>query len=106
MGQGVSGSHKIIEKSEETIPTVSNEYEFLNDKQEVAQEKEEGTCNPILSIRERNTGIIQSRVVPMRGTDKLAIRRLQKDIEMSGYKKIILTSDNESSILALTQPVK
>ena len=44
--------------------------------------------------------------MPAKGTDKFAIKRLKKDIELLGYKRIIIKSDNESSILALKQAVK
>ena len=50
--------------------------------------------------------MVQARLVPAKGTDKYAIKRLKKDIELLGYRKILLKSDNESSILALKQAVK
>ena len=61
---------------------------------------------PILAIKDRKTGMMQSRVVPAKGNDKYAIKRLVKDIELLGYKKIILKSDNEVAIMALKQAVK
>ena len=79
-------------------------YAFLNDKQEVV--KEENAGMPILAIKDRRTGMMQSRVVPAKGNDKFAIKRLVKDIELLGYNKVILKSDNESSILALKKSVK
>ena len=99
MGRGVSMQHRKIDKSEETIPTISIDYAFLNQKQEVENEERSGM--PILAIKDRKTGMMQSRVVPSKGNDKYAIKRLKKDLELLGYKKIILKSDNESSILSL-----
>ena len=104
MGKSVALPHRKIEKSNEGVPTVSIDYAFLNEKQEVGNTENSGM--PILAIKDRKSGMIQSRVVPAKGTDKFAIKRLKKDIELLGYKKIILKSDNESSILALKQAVK
>ena len=104
MGKSVASPHRKIDKSEESIPTVSVDYAFLNDKQEVV--KEENAGMPILAIKDRKSGMIQSRVVPSKGNDKFAIKRLVKDIELLGYNKVILKSDNESSILALKKAVK
>jgi len=104
MGRGVSLQHRKIDKSQETIPTISIDYAFLNEKQEV--ENEERCGMPILAIKDRKTGMMQSRVVPSKGNDKYAIKRLKKDIELLGYKKIILKSDNEPSIISLKQAVK
>ena len=103
MGRGVSMPHRAVDKASETIPTVSIDYAFLNEKQEVGDD----TCGmPILAIKDRKTGIIQARVVPSKGNDKYAKKRLKKDIELLGYKKIVMKSDNESSILSLKQAVK
>ena len=104
MGKSVASPHRKIDKSEDTVPTVSIDYAFLNDKQEVI--KEENAGMPILAIKDRKTGMMQSRVVPAKGNDKFAIKRLVKDIELLGYNKVILKSDNESSILALKKSVK
>ena len=104
LGKSVANPHRKIDKTTETVPTISIDYAYLNDKQEV--EEIGNTEMPILAIKDRKTGMIQARVVPTKGTDKFAIKRLKKDIELLGYKKIVLKSDNESSILALKQAVK
>ena len=49
MGRGASMQHRRIDKSEETIPTISIYYAFLNEKQEVENEERSGM--PILAIR-------------------------------------------------------
>ena len=70
--------HHRIEKTDETIPTVSIDDAFLNEKHEVSDD----ICGmPILATKDRKTGIIQARVVPSKGNDKYAIKRLKKDIE-------------------------
>ena len=83
MGKSVSQAHNRVDKTKETIPTISIDYAYLSDKQEV--EATGHTGMPILAIKDRKTGIIQSRVVPAKGTDKFAIKRLKKDIELLGY---------------------
>ena len=100
----MAGPHRRVDKSNEATPTVSIDYAFLNEKQEI--DTGENLGMPILAIKDRTSGMIQSRVVPAKGTDKFAIKRLVKDIELLGYNKIILKSDNEPSILALKKAVK
>ena len=104
MGKSVANPHRSIDKSEEGIPTVSIDYAFLNEKQEIDSGENSGM--PVLALKDRKSGMMQSRVVPAKGTDKFAIKRLVKDIELLGHKKIILKSDNESSILALKKAAK
>ena len=83
MGQSVAVAHRKGDKSNEGIPTVSIDYAFLNKKQEV--DSVENVGMPILAIKDRKSGMIQSRVVPAKGIDKFAIKRLKKDIELLGY---------------------
>ena len=104
MGKSVAAPHRKIDKGNELIPTISIDYAFLNEKQEIDNTENSGM--PILAIKDRKSGMIQSRVVPAKGNDRFAIKRLVKDIELLGYSKIILKSDNESSILALKKSVK
>ncbi len=104
MGKSVAAPHRRVDKSDETIPTVSIDYAFLNEKQEVDTREDSGM--PILVIKDRKSGIMQSRVVPAKGNDKFAIKRLVQDIKLLGYTKVIIKSDNEPSILALKKSTK
>ena len=102
MGRATQGMGKATQV---LITAEKGLLELLEDeKQEVESEERSGM--PILAIKDRKTGMMQSRVVPSKGNDRYAIKRLKKDIELLGYKKIILKSDNESSILSLKQSVK
>ena len=82
MGKSVALAHRKVDKSNEVVPTVSIDYAFLNEKQEV--DNTECSGMPILAIKDRKSGMIQSRVVPAKGTDKFAIKKLTKDIELLG----------------------
>ena len=93
MGKSVAAPHRSVDKRNEEIPTVSIDYAFLNEKQEIDTVEQAGM--PILAIKDRKTGMMQSRVVPAKCNDNFAIKRLVKDIELLGYKKIILKSDND-----------
>ena len=88
MGKSVAAPHRRVDKSDETIPTVSIDYAFLNEKQEVDTREDSGM--PILVIKDRKSGMMQSRVVPAKGNDKFAIKRLVQEIELLGYTKVII----------------
>ena len=114
MGKSVAAPHRRVDKSNEGTPTISIDYAFLNEKQEIQRrnkssdeiETVETLGMPILAIKDRKSGMIQSRVVPAKGAEKFAIKRLVKDLELLGYNKVVLKSDNEASIIALKKAVK
>jgi len=61
---------------------------------------------PILVLKDRETKSIQADVVPRKGEDEYAIRRLSQMIRSLGSKKVILKSDQEPAIKSLKERVK
>ena len=57
-------------------------------------------------MKDSRSQVAFSRVVPKKGKDPYAIRRLQTEIAKLGYNKLILQSDNEAAIVALKEAVK
>ena len=60
----------------------------------------------ILVMKDHESKMVQASVVPEKGQNSYAIKRLMHDIGMLGYKKMIPKSDNEKAILALKACVK
>ena len=98
MGSAQSNPHRKGEKEEQAIPVVSIDYAYMEDKSE-----DRGM--PILVMKDRKSKSIAANVVPEKGVNQYAIKRLAKDIQLLGYQKIILKSDNENAILALKRAV-
>ena len=118
-GRGKAQPHKRIpadEKAAERIPTISYDYGFFTKKVEsgaVCQSTvgagHEATLQtlPILIVKDRRSKAVWAHPVPCKGTEhpypaKAALR----DLEMTGYKRVIGKSDQEASILKLINEIK
>ena len=62
--------HHAVDKSGESIPTVSIDYAFLNDEQDVGED----ACGMrIPAFKDRKTGIIQARASQVRETTNMPL---------------------------------
>ena len=103
-GRAVNPGHYIqTNKEDEEVPVISIDYMYLKAR-EGDETIEEG--QPILIMKDRKSKTITAHVVEHKGANENAIKRLGQDIGLLGYKKIILKSDEEPSIIALKQTVK
>ncbi len=72
------------------------DYVFMDDK---------GEGMPILVLNDRTSGMMYASVVPRKGVDSYAVKRVARLLTMLGYRRIIFKSDNEPAILALQDAV-
>ena len=66
---------------------------------------------PILVIKDSQdsncgTGMVFARVVPKKGANQYAVKRLAGDIALLGHPELILKSDGEPAIIALKEAAK
>ena len=61
---------------------------------------------PTILIKDSCTKMTFARVVPNKGVNAYAVRRVAEDVKSLGYKRFILKSDNEEAIKALKTAVK
>ena len=102
-GQGKSDFHKRqVDKNSETVPTVSIDYAYMEEKQDVKEE----LGMPILVMKDRKSKMIMADVVPEEGRNAYAIKRMGNNIGILGHAKMIIKSDCEPAILALKDAVK
>ena len=81
------------------MATVSIDYMFMEDgRAELGM--------PILVMKDGEAGMIFANVVPQKGVEGYAVKRLSKDIDSLGHKKVILKRDNEPAIVALKDVVR
>ena len=89
-------------KQDEQIPTISVDYGFFG------QPEDKAHCTlPVLIVRDRKSKGIWSHPVPAKGvTHPYPAKALMADLDFMGYKRVILKSDQEPSIIALCEAVK
>ena len=98
-GRGVKAPHEVKKKREEDeLPRFSMDYGFMG------QEDQESAV--LLAMRELKTGMMLGMVVPRKGLAESWIeRRVAQFMNSFGYKKVLLRSDNENSIVALRKMI-
>ena len=101
-GKASSYGHPRNENDKGDIPKVCIDYMYMHSQ----QEKEEEKGMPILVMKDERSKMVTARVVKAKGKDPWAIGRLKYDIELLGYKKIVLRSDGEPAIVALKEAVR
>ena len=101
---GKCGSAPHVHRTEVpgTIPIISIDYAFMG----TGQEDDEGNQNPILVMKDDTTRTMSAHMMPRKGPDEHAVKRMQQDIKNLGYRRIIIKSDQEPAILALKEEVR
>ena len=98
---------RVPDKEDEQIPTMSVDYGFFGAPGELPGGSVGGAELPVLIVTDRRSKSIWSHPVPSKGiAHPWAATALLQDLEKTGYKRIVLKSDQEPSIKALTKSVK
>ena len=104
-GRGLSlGYHKVDAKTKEAeqIPTVSVDYGFFGQLEDRAHD-----TLPVRIVRNRKSKGIWSHPVPSKGVvHPYLARALMSDLDFMEYRRIVLKSDQQPSIVALCDAVK
>ena len=107
-GRGESTAHRACkDKPEDIVPVVSLDYGFFG-TEEGSKVQEIGSSKlPILVMKDRSSKAKWSNPVPCKGTeDVYALQNILKNLDETGYKKVILKSDQEPAIKALVEAAK
>ena len=91
--------HKRNQTRESEMPIIFIDYSFLTDEESLQS-------MPTLNMIDRHTNYFHCEIVPRKGADQYAATTLRTFLENTGYTKLVLKSDQESSILALIGMVK
>ena len=94
--------HRVTDKSEEQVPTISVDYGFLGTKDSPATEL------PVLVGRDRHSMAVWASPVPHKGVAQSdhGVNRLRDWLNEAGYQRVIVKSDQEPSIKAVINAVK
>ena len=92
-GRGKCDPHRRQgERREDLFPVVSMDY--------IAEHEA-----PILVVFDRRSKAHWAHAVPCKGTGHpYAQRSVTRDLRLTGYTRVVLKSDNESSLIALARP--
>ena len=93
------------EKEHQEIPTMSWDYMEQRGKDGKVLEEEDGRNKTIIGIGRENKWI-SAIVVKKKGIDGYAVEAIGKEIDNSGFNRVIIKSDQEPAIRALLQAVK
>ena len=106
-GRGREFGHRTTEKESSGTPTISFDYAFLSDGNEIETQEAfeaagEGAIK-LLVVRGSKSKAIFGHVVPQKGLDEkgFSVDSLVEDVKWLGYTKVTLKSDNEPAIVKL-----
>ena len=106
-GRSKSGAHRGCEKSEEEkkneVPVIS-----IDNMEPKSEEERKRLIKslPIIGMIDRHDKWVSSMMVPQSGLDDYAVGAVVREIELSGYNRLILKSDQGPDILNLLKSVK
>ena len=99
-GRAQEGQHRRNEVGEsKEVPTIAIDHMWMG-------EQGEEIGMPIVAGMDEESGSLIADVVPEKGRNSHAIKRLGERIDEAGYRRIILKSDDEPSIVALKSAAK
>ena len=106
-GRGKSQKHRLQDKAEDLYPVISMDYGFFGTDEQVKEKDIGSTKLPILVVKDRRSKAIWAHPVPEKGAeDPYAFNCLVRDLDDTGYKRIILKDDQEPAIKAVGQAAK
>ena len=98
-GRGVGQQHRTRDeeaRAQDGIPMISCDYTFMT-----VNGEEDGRAKPILVIKDSRTTSVAATFVDAKGPTPYAVKYFSNFLKTLGYKRVLLQSDGEHSIVAL-----
>ena len=109
-GRARADAHRALseeQKAEEQLPTISIDYGFLGSEGTVQRDSIGSNSLPILIVKDRLSRCIWARPTPQKGTaNPYAGAEIVRILDSTGYKRLVLKTDQEPAIVALAREVK
>ena len=102
-GKAKNAAHTSEERKHYEVPIIA--YDYMKQRTEKVR-VEGGETLPTLVGIDYNSGWISCNMVPKKGFDAFALFCVVRDVEQSGYNRLILKSDQENSIKDIISAVK
>ena len=105
-GKAKDDPHYRAKKDREImVPEIDIDYMWLKGKFPFMDKEESG--QPIMIVKDRETKFKRAVMIPAKGVEAYAVKTLVNDLQrLFGYSQIVLTSDQEASIIALKNSAK
>ena len=115
-GKGRAAQHRKSPQKEEYqgIPKLASDYFFIGSKRPLQREErekeeklaEESGQTPIIVLKDTRSKALFGHACPCKGPNEMVVSRLVSDLNMLGYKRVLIRTDGEPSILALWEAVR
>ena len=107
-GKCGSAPHAMMKEETQLIPTISVDYAYSKSEEEREDDDAElmSDSMPIMICKDRKSKMISANVVPEKGANKFAIKKLAQEIVILGYNRIAMKTDDENAVLALKRAAK
>ena len=100
-GKSKSNPHFKGTEERTSVPEISVDYMYMS-----IGNSDEQIGMPILVAKDRKTNWTMAGVVPSKGKCAHAVRRMEGMLDILGYRKYILKSDQEPAIMELKEQVR
>ena len=92
---------------DEAVPTISMDYGFFGRSGETRSDSLADSECPVVILHDRQRKTVWSHPLPSKGIEHpYCAKVILQDLAKTGYKRLILKTDQEASILALAKSVK
>ncbi len=109
-GRAVNDHHKRSSDQEASIPVISIDYAYFGETQEERKERKgkerhgEDTKReemPFIAVKDRLSKKVWAFIVKEKGVNPFAVKKLAKILSGTGYRRVIIKSDQEPSVMSL-----
>ena len=98
-GRGNGQQHRTREeelRAQDGLPVIASDYTFMSQSG-----AEDGRAKPILVVKDSRTSSVAATFVDAKGPTPYAVKYFTNFLKSLGYKRVVMQSDGEPSIVAL-----
>ena len=98
-GRGIGQQHRTKEeelRAQDGLPVIASDYTFMSQGG-----SEDGRAKPILVVKDSRTSSVAATFVDAKGPTPYAVKYFANFLKSLGYKRVVMQSDGEPSIVAL-----
>ena len=98
-GRGIGQQHRTREeelRAQDGLPVIASDYTFMSQSG-----AEDSRAKPILVVKDSRTSSVAATFVDAKGPTPYAVKYFTNFLKSLGYKRVVMQSDGEPSIVAL-----
>jgi glutaredoxin len=114
-GRAVNDHHPKKKSEESSVPVISIDYAYFGETSEERKERKEKEKNgedvkrgdmPFVVVKDRKSKKMWAYIVREKGVNPYAVKKLAKILSGTGYRRVIIKSDQEPAVMSLKEAVK